>query len=800
MKRLGSYLFGVLLLFLIAPAPPALAQSGFGRAVAVGGGEILVGEAANQATSGVVYVYGRSGGEWQETAQLVSSETAARDRFGRAIALYGTTLLVAGTTQEGDSAVVFVFEKTGASNWTEVGKLMAAEADQTFGSAVAVSWNAALVGAPGQNTVHVFSRAADGQWTQQGSLTVSDGAEGERFGGAVAIDGNRALIGAPAGGGFVRRGPGRRGAADGATGAVYAFARDTAGHWNQQAKLTPNGLQPRTGYGRTLALDGSDAFIGASAANGSVGAVFAFTVDAATGEWVEDSRLSPFDGEVRSQFGSSIAFTESEVWVGAPGAGGAGRIYRFRRDMSSGDWMGSIKLASRQVERRDQFSGTLAVGDGIAVAGVPRDDFGAGTAIVFEQDAGGATWSEQAKIFSEIKSIEAALGSQIDCTEGSAHAFDCNEVDLVAFLPTHTIGGERGVRTNDVWGWTDGMTGREYALVGMSNTASFVDVSDPLNPIYLGKLPLHEGARPSTWRDIKVYKDHAFIVSDGAGNHGMQVFDLTQLRDVRDAPVVFEETAHYDGIASAHNIVINEETGYAYSVGSSGGGQTCGGGLHMIDIADPKNPQFAGCFADPGTGRRNTGYSHDAQCVTYRGPDREHRDKEICLGANETALSIADVTDKANPLALSSASYPNVGYAHQGWLSEDHRYFFMNDELDELARDFVGTRTLIWDITDLDDPILAREYFSENTASDHNLYIRGDYMYQSNYQSGFRVFNIADPENPVPVGFLDTVPYGEDGPGMGGSWSNYPFFQSGLIIVTSGNEGLFLVKRRRPEI
>ena len=356
------------------------------------------------------------------------------------------------------------------------------------------------------------------------------------------------------------------------------------------------------------------------------------------------------------------------------------------------------------------------------------------------------------------------------------------------------------MRTNDVWGWTDAMTGKEYALVGMSNAASFVDISDPLNPIYLGKLPLHEGARPSTWRDIKVYKDHAFIVSDGSGRHGMQVFDLTQLRDVRDAPVVFEETAHYDGIASAHNIVINEETGYAYSVGSSGGGETCGGGLHMINIEDPKNPQFAGCFADPGTGRRNTGYSHDAQCVTYRGPDREHQGKEICLGANETALSIADVTDKMNPVALSSASYPNVGYTHQGWLTEDHRYFYMNDELDELARTFVGTRTLIWDVTDLDDPILAREYLSENPASDHNLYIRGDYMYQSNYNSGFRIFNIADPENPVPVGFLDTVPYGEDGPAMGGSWSNYPFFPSGVIIVTSGNEGLFLVKRRRPEI
>ncbi len=800
MKRRGSYVFGVLLFLSIAPVPAAVAQSGFGRAVAVGGSEILVGEAANQATSGVVYVYRRNEGEWRETAQLVSSETAARDRFGRAIALDGRTLLVAGTMQEGESGVVFVFEKTGAGNWTEVGKLMAAEADQTFGGAVAVSGNAALVGAPGQNTVHVFIRGADGQWRPRGSLTVSDGAEGERFGGAVAIDGNRALIGAPAGAGVGGRGPGARGdAAGGATGAVYAFERDAAGNWNQQAKLTPIGLPPRTGYGRTLALDGSDAFIGAPATNGSVGTVFAFTYDPGSREWIEDSPLSPFDGHVRSQFGSSIAFTGPEVWVGAPGAGGAGRVYRFRRDMSSGDWMGSIKLASRQVEGRDQFSGTLAVGDGVAVAGAPGDDFGAGTAIVFEQDAGGATWSEQAKIFSEIKNIEAALGSQIDCTEGSAHAFDCNEVDLVAFLPTHTIGGERGVRTNDVWGWTDAMTGKEYALVGMSNTATFVDISDPLNPIYLGKLPLHEGAQPSTWRDIKVYNDHTFIVSDGAGDHGMQVFDLTQLRDVRSPPVIFEETAHYDGIASAHNIVINEETGYAYSVGSSGGGETCGGGLHMINIEDPTNPQFAGCFADQATGRRNTGYSHDAQCVTYHGPDREHQGKEICLGSNETAISIADVTDKANPVALSSASYPNVGYSHQGWLSEDQRYFYMNDELDEIAGDIVGTRTLIWDITDLDDPILAREYLSENTATDHNLYIRGDYMYQSNYRSGFRVFNIADPENPVPVGFLDTVPYGEDGPGMGGSWSNYPFFESGLIIVTSRDEGLFLVRRRRPE-
>ena len=98
--------------------------------------------------------------------------------------------------------------------------------------------------------------------------------------------------------------------------------------------------------------------------------------------------------------------------------------------------------------------------------------------------------------------------------------------------------------------------------------------------------------------------------------------------------------------------MINEETGFAYSVGSSGGGETCGGGLHMIDINEPTEPSFAGCFGHEGTGRRGTGYSHDALCLIYDGPDREHAGKEICFGSNETDVSIADVTDKENPIPL----------------------------------------------------------------------------------------------------------------------------------------------------
>ena len=377
----------------------------------------------------------------------------------------------------------------------------------------------------------------------------------------------------------------------------------------------------------------------------------------------------------------------------------------------------------------------------------------------------------------------------------------------MSYLPASAIGAVPAPRSrflggltaylNDIWGWSDTTTGREFALVGRRDGTAFVEVTDPRYPRYLGTLPLHDGARPSLWRSIKVYQDHAYIVADNAGEHGVQVFDLTRLRNPGNPPVTFTEDAHYDRIHSAHNIVINTESGFAYTVGNSDGGETCGGGLHMIDIRDPENPTFAGCFSDPATGRQKTGYTHDAQCVIYRGPDEDYRGREVCFGSNETALSIADVTDKQNPVAVAVAEYPNVGYTHQAWLTEDHRYLLMDDEMDELHGLVDHTRTLIWDVSDLDDPVVAEEYLNPNSVSiDHNQYVVGDKVYQSNYVAGLRVIDISDIENPREVGFFDTVPYGSDGPRFDGSWSNYPFFESGVIVVTSGDEGLFLLRYR----
>ena len=793
MKSLRYHLFGFVFLFVIAT--PLQAQ-GFGSALAVGEDEVIVGEPLNEMKPGVVYVYRRGSGGWSEYAQLVASDAIDGDHFGRAIALEGNTMVVGATVQDSSTGAAYVFRKDGSSGqWKEVERLAASDGvpGDAFGRVAAMSGEFFMVSAWANNddtgAVYVFHRdPSSGSWTEYAKLVGSDVEAKSWFGQSIALEGDVALIGVPR----LNRN----------AGAVYVFRHDAdSGTWREEAKLVGSDVAANSRFGSSLALHGNQVLIGAAGHGQFAGAVFQFQYDPESEEWTEQRKLFAFDGPRRGQFSSAISYDGAEAWIGAPGAAGfEGRVYLLRRDEASDDWMGSLKLASSDLQRRDRFAGAMARKGSLAVVGVLGDDYGAGTAVIFERDAATEEWNERAKVFSELTGLEPIVGGEVDCEEGTAALFDCTQVDLAAFLPVQAIGGGRGVRVNDLWGWTDPQTGKEYALVGRLDATTFIDISDPYNPVYLGELPKTAGSPGSTWRDIKVYKDHAFIVADGAEAHGVQVFDLTRLRDVRNPPVTFTEDAHYDGIHSAHNIVINEDAGFAFAVGNRAGGETCGGGLHMINIREPTRPTFAGCFSDPTTGRRKTGYTHDAQCVTYHGPDAEHQGKEICFGSNETALSIADVTDKENPVALATASYPNVAYSHQGWLTDDHGYFFMDDEGDELSGSVDRTRTLIWDVTDLDDPLLLKEHLGETASTDHNLYIKGNYMYQANYVSGLRVLDISDVENPVEVGFFDTVPYGDNSPGFGGAWSNYPFFESGVIVVTSGSQGVFILKKKEREL
>ena len=787
---LAGLLFASLLPLPVAAQSYAGAEArlaGFGTAVAAADDVVFVGEGANIMRPGIVYVYRSDGqGQWTEVQQLTAPDATAGDGFGSTVAARPGVLLVGQTAEDGPGTV-HVFTD-GNDGWRHTATLSPEELPEgaTFGTSLAVGGDIAAVGASGgqgdAGEVYLF-RVTERGWSQLGVVQAEGGQGGDAFGTSVSLDGTRLLVGAPG--------------ASQQAGRAYLFRMDPGTReWDQEAVLEGQGVERRNGFGAQVTIRGDDALVAAPGYDNATGVVFHFSRQTGTDEWQETAQLRPFDSGRYTRFGSALALQGSETYVGAPGAGSAGAVYVLRKGPDGG-WMTAEKLRADRVAEGGQFGATLAVGRDVAVVGATGEDFGAGSAVILARR--GPQWQPVEKVASADESLPALTGGEVRCETGEvADTYACSDVDLLSFIPVDELGGDRGVRVNDVWGWVDPQTNREYALVGRVNGTSFVDITDPSNPRYLGNLPMTEGSNAAVWRDIKVYDNHAFIVADGAGQHGMQVFDLTRLRNVRNAPVTFDVDAYYDRIASAHNIVVDTASGFAFAVGARGGGETCGGGLHMINVQNPTNPTFAGCFADPQTGRASTGYSHDAQCVTYEGPDADYAGRQICLGANETALSIADVTDKDSPVAIARASYPNVGYTHQGWLTPDQRYFYMNDELDELQGKTDRTRTLIWDVVDLDDPQLVGEFLGTTEASDHNLYIRDNLMYQSNYQSGLRIIDISDPANPREVGYFDTVPYGENTAGFGGSWSNYPYFPSGSIIVTSGHEGLFILKKRSP--
>lgn len=760
--------------------PSALLAQGFASSAVVAGHEVLLAESrGGESGSGVVYIYTHNGDGWAETGHITHPEPSENDGFGINLAVSGDLLLVAALNQRSpEAASVHAYSRT-AGGWNHDSRVVAEGLAEgmIFGMAIGMSEDVAAVSAgsrSGGGAVFVF-RNVDGDWIQEAVLDYPGTDQRSGFGASLAINAGTLVVGAPL--------------TDSLSGVAYVY-EDGANGWAMTGEL---GIAdgPESFFGISAAVMADRVLVGAGRPFGQSGSVVAFA--RRDGEWSETGRLAAFDGGDGDGFGSTMATDGQTLWVGAPGANGRrGGIYEFAGSAAAG-WTSVSRITAPNPEPGDGVGTIVAVGDGVLVSGMPRDDYGLGTALIFDRTAGG--WGEGHSVFSEVEGFEPVLGGEVACAEGEAAVFGCSDMDLVSFVPVEDLGGARGVRVNDVWGWTDPESNRDYAIVGRMDGTSFVDVTDPVDPVVVGNLPKPESAPGSAWRDMKVYEDHVFVVSDMAADHGMQVFDLTRLREFDGTMLTFDEDFRYDLVNSVHNIVINEQTGFAYAVGSSGGGDTCGGGLHMINIQEPKNPTFAGCFAHANTGRRGTGYSHDAQCVVYHGPDEEHAGKEICFGSNETALSISDVTDKKNPVALALEVYPNTAYTHQGWLTEDHSYFYMNDELDEVQGLTSNTRTMIWDVRDLDEPIMIREHLSENTSSDHNLYIKGNLMYQSNYNSGLRVFDVTDVENPREVAFFDTVP-GEDFPAMDGSWSNYPFFESGIVVVTSGRQGLFLVRKR----
>jgi len=355
----------------------------------------------------------------------------------------------------------------------------------------------------------------------------------------------------------------------------------------------------------------------------------------------------------------------------------------------------------------------------------------------------------------------------------AAQPFARQGIDLLAQIPLSGFSAPAPQSGNDCWGHVS-PSGREYAIMGLYDRAAFVEVTNPAAPMIVAEIS-HPG---SLWGDMKVYEQHCYVVNESSG--GMQVISMVNI----DAGVVtLVGSVTGNGLTHSHNVALNPQSGFLYLCGSDVSGS--GGGLAVYSLADPRVPAFVGSW--------NGHYVHDAQIVTYTsGP---FAGREIAFCANESAgLAVVDVTNKASMFTVATRTYPGVQYAHQCWLSEDRNYLYLNDELDGPSQGFASSTTRVFDVSDIANPTLVNTFTSNaSTAIDHNLYVHGRFIYESNYRSGLRVFDAIDPVNPVEVAFIDTYPE-NDSPGYEGTWSNFPFFPSGTIVISDINRGMFLVR------
>ncbi|MCB1041696.1 MAG: choice-of-anchor B family protein [Acidobacteria bacterium] len=333
---------------------------------------------------------------------------------------------------------------------------------------------------------------------------------------------------------------------------------------------------------------------------------------------------------------------------------------------------------------------------------------------------------------------------------------------------------------NDIWGITD-PAGRDYAIMGSRNGTAVFDISNPDVPVEVGTI----SGPSSTWRDVKTFiyntspfSAYAFVTTEASGG-GLQIIDLSNL------PTSISLAATYSGFSSAHNIYIdpNGTEPYAYILGAN----ISSGGVVVLDISNPTSPVQVGAWSSL--------YTHDFYLGrNWADPTYDGQDIGIAF-CGSSNFSIINFSDKTNPTLLDGYTYPNLNYCHSGWVSEDGRYLFACDELDE-QNATLNTTIRVFDLIDLTSPQLIFTWTGPTRAIDHNAFVKGSFLYLSNYTRGLTVLDISNPGMTQEYGNYDTFPSNNNAV-FSGAWGTYPYFDSGLVVVSDIEGGLFVLE---PEI
>lgn len=309
----------------------------------------------------------------------------------------------------------------------------------------------------------------------------------------------------------------------------------------------------------------------------------------------------------------------------------------------------------------------------------------------------------------------------------------------------------QGLDYNDIWGYVDSQ-GREYAIIGAENGTYFVNITNPAQPVQVGYIT----GPNSIWRDIKTHSHYAYITTEGTGTgQGLQIVDMSNLPN--SVTLVNTVTTWFN---RAHNLYI--DNGFAYVVGTNSGG-----GMHILDLANPVAPVRKALY-------NTSGYIHDVYVYN-----------DTAYVAGEDTYDVVNLQNKTAPARLSMSAALSGIYAHSGWLTEDKRYFIGAEEFN--VRDIT-----VWDLQDRNNwDLKVSQWQMPGNSPVHNIFVKGNFAHISYYKDGYVVLDISNPLNPVKVGQYDTYP-GTSGT-YEGAWGAYPYLPSGNIIVSDISTGLYIL-------
>lgn len=463
----------------------------------------------------------------------------------------------------------------------------------------------------------------------------------------------------------------------------------------------------------------------------------------------------------------------------------------------------------------DRASGFATAGDGVStLTGVP-DAYrsllrGRGFHVIADSKGDADRVAATEQLLKVHRKLQAGIAAE-PCTGGMAGALPCENVDLLAHIPFADISA-RPSRGNDVWGFVDLNSGREYAIASFNIGTAVFDVTDPERPLEVGFV---DGQRAS-WRDVKIYQHfdaatdrwnaYGYVTTDGSSD-GLFVIDL------RELPHRISRLNYPSQFSSAHNV-------YTTSTDFSTGlpltadphliiaGSNLGVGQYRVyDLDTPAAPAFVSGSTVPNVLSGNDqSYMHDAASLLITDARKDSQCVnagtacELLLDFNEEKIEIWDITSITNPVHLNAGrpEYGQRGYVHSGWWSEDRQFLFAHDELDE-QRSGLNTTLRVFSLADLSNPTLVGTWTGPTSAIDHNGYVRGNRYYMSNYSRGLTVLDISNPAAPVSAGRLDTYPVSEQS-GFIGAWGAYPFFLSGTIAISDINSGVYLARDRSLDV